>query len=207
MIRKKDDSGFTLIELMISTAVFSVVLLIATISIILISKNYTRGQVTIQTQNTVQSILNNISNAIKYNNLSTLNFSNLSTATNRYFCIGNNVYYFNNLNQLLGSNSSAVGLVEYTSPSCNRPTSVPSGASQLLSNNERLGQLSITDIGTTSHLYQIDIEVAYGNDSVLTTLNPAGPPPYKYRCNDSYLSTSFCSIDSETVTVSPRLMN
>ncbi len=66
--KKKDSKqkGFTVIELMISTIIFSLVLLGASAGIIEIGKKYYRGITYARTQNTVRSVSEELTQAIKY---------------------------------------------------------------------------------------------------------------------------------------------
>lgn len=199
---KISQNGFTLIELMIATTVFSTVLLIATISIIFVSKTYARSQIVIKTQNNAQAALLNISNAIKFNKTNSINITNISSG---YFCVGNNVYTFS-INSLVGTDNPA-GLFESFSSTC-----VPNFSGiQMLSNNERLGGLDVTS--TVGGGFQVTMTIDYGSNQVLKALNPPivnnldGTKGYRYKCVDSTYSVSFCSIDSVSITVVPRLIN
>ncbi len=184
---------------MIATTVFSTVLLIATISIIFVSKTYARSQIIIKTQNSTQSVLLNISNAIKYNKLNSIDISHIAAG---YFCIGNNVYTFS-INSLVGTGSS-IGLVESFSNTC---ASNSSGI-QLLSNNERLGEL---DIVNTADVFHISLTIDYGNNQVLQLIsrnsNSDSTLNYVYRCIDSTYSVSFCYVDPVSTTVVSRLID
>ena len=202
---------------MIATVVFSTVLLIATISIIFVSKTYSTSQINIKLQNTTESILTSLSNAIKYNKPTPINM-NYSTAFRNYsgyFCIGNNVYTYYlpshpsdneplNYTDSLGNTKNEVGLIQSVSTTCGPNLN----GVQLLSNNERLGELDIVPRGNS---YEILISIAYGDDSVLklpnTTLspNPDGTPNYPYYCDVNSFSLSFCSVDTVSSIASSRL--
>ncbi len=210
--KKVNSKGFTLIELMISTVVFSSILLIATIAIIYVSKTYVEGQVVIKNQDNSQAILMNLANAIKFDDNSNNNIvlPQLNSSTNNYyFCIGSYEYIYS-LNQLFTSNNQVAGLLQLTnslSPNCVYPTSINIGSSrQLLSQNERVGQLAISQ---NNNIYDISLTIGYGNNSVLQTLNTASDPapPYKYRCVISAFSVSLCAVSSLSTTVTSRIGN
>ncbi len=212
----KNQSGFTIIELMIATVVFSTVLLIATISIVFVSKTYSTSQINIKLQNTTESILTGISNAIKYNKPTPIVMNyNPNPTYSGYFCIGDNVYTFYlapnsvdnqplNYKDAAGNTKNTVGLILSISTNCGPNVN----GVQLLSNNERLGELDIVPHGNG---YQINLSVAYGDDSVLklpvTTLTPNsdGTPNYPYYCDVNSFSLSFCSVDSISTLASSRL--
>ncbi len=212
-----NQEGFTIIELMIATVVFSTVLLIATISIIFVSKTYSTSQINIKLQNTTESILTSLSNAIKYNKPTpiSMNYSAAFGNYSGYFCIGDNVYTYylpsrSGDNQPLNYADSAgniknkIGLIQSVSTNCGPNIN----GVQLLSNNERLGELDIVPRGNS---YEILISVAYGDDSVLKLPTTAFPPNsdstpnYPYYCDVNSFSLSFCSVDSVSTVASSRL--
>lgn len=225
------DSGFTIIELMIATAVFTVILIIATTTLIGISERYVKGTVQDQAQQSARAVLSDISEDIQLNQPN-INITDLSTTTPStdefYFCIGNDVFVYQ-LDQPVTSSNWA--LVRYPAITC--PSAPPSSplnnpqAVELLTTNERLGELSIlpvTSSGTSSPIgYTIQIEIGYansgsvGNSVLKDTTNPQwNPPPstpptngygyytYPYQCQ-SGPDSSFCAVSSLTTTVSSRI--
>lgn len=63
----RQNTGFTIVELMIATLVFSVILLIATYGIINIGRLYRKSLTSNQTQQTARSIIDTVSQNIKFN--------------------------------------------------------------------------------------------------------------------------------------------
>lgn len=61
-----DKSGFTIIELLIASTVFAVILVIITIGIINITQSYTKGLTETKTQNVARNILNDMAQAIQF---------------------------------------------------------------------------------------------------------------------------------------------
>jgi prepilin-type N-terminal cleavage/methylation domain-containing protein len=178
--RQKDQAGFTIIELIISTAVFSVILLICTVAVLSITQTYIKGNIQAETQNTARSIIQMVAQDIQFNKAETYKF----TTGGNYFCIGNHVYSYA-LNQELMSGSNHVFVMSNQSvcPSSQPTLTAPvSGSSQeLLSQNMRLGQLSISQVGgPTSSTYSIVLSIGYGSNLNIAT-TPT-PPPYSYSC-------------------------
>jgi len=259
----KKNQGFTIIELMIATAVFSVIILITTASIIYVSKTYIKGQIESQTQLTAQTILADISNEIKYNKGSSVVLPsytppNYPAKVNGpfYFCIGNLVYVYRLDTDLSpsysGSNPmyASHDLVVYndgSSSDCpavslapqfgisgitSGPTTYSYGdqTRELLAANQRLGQLSVKRLSSTSNsdVFQISIEIAYGEDDVLTDNSLAGTPPmydsdshprelppgysspspneaYGYKCVQVSVGGNFCAVSSLTTVVTSSI--
>lgn len=214
MVSLKND-GFTIIELMIATAAFTVILMITTGALIGISDTYVKGSVEEQTQQTNRTIISDITTDIQYNNYDDINLSGFTDGSDNlqnpgYFCIGNDVYIFN-LDNYINA------LERYTgSGSCpsSLPTAPSNGTTKLLNNNERLSQLNITPetvTGLSGGGYKVEAQVIYGSDSILNcqatgggNCSLASPWDRTYSCpggNDS----SSCAISTLSVFVIPRV--
>ena len=213
------EDGFTIIELLIATAVFTVILIITAAALIGISQTYVKGSVEGNTQQTARKILSSISQDIQFNNNSSiiLNPSSSSNKTDEfYFCIGSDVYVYN-LNKRLTSNPQSWVLIRYTNPICPKsPPSIPQSSSEsnyeeLMASGQRLGQLSISETSINNNpAYTISIEIGYGASNVLigTDTSPVNQinenTKYNYRCQTG-LDSSFCAVSSLTTTVAPRI--
>jgi hypothetical protein len=183
---------------MIATAVFSIILLITTTSIIGISNTYIKGTVQDQTQNNARTILSDISSGIQFNLASTIVPTSSASSSNvYYFCLGNDVYVYNLdlkltsvSNQAFPSQNSSWGLIRFTNPetSCpqssdilfkNIPANLPISYSELLGNNERLGGLAITEVALSSKpVYTINLVIGYGDNDLLNDQYNYDTPPY-----------------------------
>ncbi len=217
MFRKKNknNKGFTIIELMIATAVFAVIMIITTTAILGISKTYIQGLVESQNQNTTRRIVSQISQDIQYNSPASINLTGLlfldHNRPNGWFCIGQDVYVVQIDHEITNSNDYA--LIRYSSSSC--PTSQPKisanltpnttynkgSVEELLTIDQQLSQFDITS--SRNGYFTISATVAYGNDFMH---NPK-PSPHGliYQCNTSSFSLNFCSITSLTNSVEPSI--
>src|SRR5690348_3775172 len=90
------NSGFTIIELLIATAVFSVVLVIVTTGIIQFSRVYYKSVNEANTQAAARNIMDTVSQAIQFGGGKVQGTTTGAiTAGNSYdFCIGNNEYSY-----------------------------------------------------------------------------------------------------------------
>ncbi len=213
----KSSEGFTIIELMIATTIFAVIMIITTTAILGISKTYIQGLVESQNQNTTRRIISEISQDIQYNNQATINIGGIqhlnSTSPRGWFCIGQDVYVVNLDHEI--QNSSDFALIRYSSSSC--PSSQPAiisglppngsynkgSVEELLTSNQQLSRFSI--LYSTNGYYSVSTTVAYGNDFM------PGPAVAKngliYECNTSSYGLNFCSISSLTNSVEPIINN
>ena len=145
MKNNMSQKGFTIIELMIATVIFSIVLLVLTENIISISNDYYQGVVQTQTINATKNIVDTIAQQIKLStstdlinitqppNNGGLWINNPSIPTNipkfeGILCVGNNEYVFQNQGYVVNGSfytprssphSQATGaLVLYYNSSC-----------------------------------------------------------------------------------------
>src|ERR1700677_3100882 len=91
-ISSQNESGFTIIELLIATLVFSTILLIATYGVIQIGRTYTKGYIGSLTQNTTRSIVDQISQAIQLSGPNTVQTG--SSGNYMSVCIGSIRYTY-----------------------------------------------------------------------------------------------------------------
>ena len=190
-----NQPGFTIVELMMATAVFSVILLVGLTGFVQIGRAYYKGLTISQTNDTAQQILNDVSAQIRLS-------SSVSAVTqysgNIYYqCIGNHRYTFNLFNLVDPSNHdniSKFGLLEDELPGnsgCGNPYSMQaplSNPAELLGNQMRLLNFSITPVGS-SGLYSVQVTVASGQDSALT--DPTSPTA---QCKLQLGGTQFCAV-------------
>ncbi len=228
---KTPQDGFTIIELMIATAVFSIMLVLTTTTIIGISQTYIKGSVEGQTQQTSRAVLSDISQAIEFNDSSDITATTHYSGDVYYFCTGSDVYVYQ-LDKYLsptltGSEYSTWALVRFPYSSCTVPLNSQNqpdplgqtGAEELLTTNERLGELYISSPTINDEtVYTINLEVGYGenvllNDTTNTNggynvnASPVAPPvsaQYKYSCQGGP-DSSFCATSTLTTTVIPRI--
>lgn len=100
---KRHQGGFTLIELMIATMIFSVILLGATVAVIQIGRMYYKGVVMSRTQEIARRTIDEVSRAIQFNNaqvfkpapvqIDVTGISN-GSVTLQAVCVGNTRYTY-----------------------------------------------------------------------------------------------------------------
>ncbi len=183
------NKGFTIIELMLATVIFTFVLLILSFGIIQISNAYYRGVTLTTTQNTARNILADISQNIQFGGSQiggTTNYSG-TPGTTQAFCIGSRAYFYQLGFELVSSNPNPAlyqaqdGLVVVdnylTCPSSISTVGVdlgrgtlPTGGQELLQPKMRLSKLTI--VQDSAGLYDIDVQVTYGDNDLLN--NPTG---------------------------------
>jgi len=181
MIKKLDDDGFTIVELLISTAVFTTILLIVTFGIIQISRMFTSGFIQTQTQNVAVSLSDQLTRDIEFSSASSIQTDqlvNISGTNYYYFCTYQFEYFYTP-----GGSLYKIPLATITN--CQTPDTKWLSNSQtqnLLSSNMKVlnnsgfndsSQQSIINNGASSGLYTINLDILYGNTTNLVQNNKA----------------------------------
>lgn len=214
MIRKSSQSGFTIVELLIATTVFSTILLVATSGIIHIGKIYYRGVVTARTQETARSIIDDVSRSIQLGGTAALTNPATNGSGVTVFCVGNVRYTFdidkmysssspNNhvlwVDQLTAYNAGCTHLnLNQANPSSGDPnsdTAANNKARELLAHNMRVAQFEV--IAVTQSLASVRLKIIYGDD---TSLNAA-----RDACLPIKDGGQFCAVSELEAYVKKRL--
>jgi prepilin-type N-terminal cleavage/methylation domain-containing protein len=191
------NSGFTVVELLIATAVFAVVLVVAQTSFIQIGHLFYKGVSITQTQDTADHIFQDINGNFQ----TATAVSNSSGNGYTYYCIGNTRYTYQIDREVSSSSTSTdphsslaakgtYGVLKDVLPgsgsACSTPCddthpppyTCPTGTVKLSSPVELLGekmrveQFNIASSTSTSSLYNVAIVLAYGDQNTLIYSNP-----------------------------------
>lgn len=169
-----DEQGFTIIELLIATLVFSVILVILIFGVLSITNSYYKGYYQTLTQNASRNIITNIAESIEFSsNDSVFEIQpSVMTADVGALCIGNQRYTFILGQQFVSILLQTDGLrLALDSPCPTSPSFIPKvgdpTAANLLPGQMRIASLSLTQVGSTSNLYKVEVRVVYGADDLL----------------------------------------
>lgn len=181
--------GFTLIELMIATSVFSVVLLIAVAGFSQIGRLFYKGVSVTQSQDVASQIGYDLTSSIE-------GASKISTLTTykgmQYICIGKSRYTIDTSRRVDISNSSAIssaqiGMLKDTmssdgscAPPClPTPSSCASGEVawtnpvELLGDSMKLENISVTPVAAVSgDYYTLSLLLSFGADDLVNYTTP-----------------------------------
>lgn len=194
--------GFTIIELLIATLVFSVVTLVITTSVLQFTKQYYRGVVSSTTQSTARGIIDDISRSVQFNSDGIFKLYRGSQV--RGICVGGSKRYNFEPYQQVGGNRH--GLVSDTYNGCGTATSPLnlSGNSNLSTPNARelLGekmQVAKLSVEPSGEMYTINVKIVYGDNDLLK--NPGTP---NVECKTG-AGSQFCAVSELTTTVKRRV--
>jgi len=207
---KSQQRGFTIVELLIATLVFSVVLVLVTMGILQVTRVYYKGVTESNTQNAARNIMDTIAQAIQFNGGIVTETTDTPTAGTSYaFCVGNEQfsymlgYQLSDTLPLLANQTQHALVVASAVAGCSgAPAQNLAGGAinghELLSPHMRLANLEVNNVGT--NLYEIHVTVAYGDDDLLN--NPTDPAA---SCRGITAGTQFCSVSDLTTTVLKRV--
>jgi prepilin-type N-terminal cleavage/methylation domain-containing protein len=199
--------GFTLVELMIATTVFSIVMLISTYSFMQINKYFAKGISMARTQDAVRNIAVDISDQIKLTPV-TVNQSN--PADTGWICIGNKKYIYN-INIPEDGSGNALKSVELTMNDCDS-----SGDTKvLLAKDTRVLVFKVNPVGTNIYTVNITLlkapkdEDPYDDTGLIDHADgtPANPKYEEWRCKSAVSGSEYCALSNITTTVLRRVNN
>lgn len=211
---RRDHKGFTIIELLVSTVVFSMVLLAITAGVISFSRSYYKGVTSSHTQSVARAIMAEVSQGIQFskdNRPAADSDTNNDAQTTHGYCAGNKlISYRKNIevsaNPIVANHQDYHALVVQdtsctTAVALYGASTLPSGARELLGENMRITKLDVTDLpisGSTS-AKQVTVRVVFGHDDVLTTDSNGNTV-----CTNN-VGSQFCAVSELSTTVRQRL--
>jgi prepilin-type N-terminal cleavage/methylation domain-containing protein len=217
MINKKsrnhqDQKGFTIVELMIASAVFSAVLILISMALLSIGRSFQRGVIASRTQDAARSVANEISESVKLDGKGVIVIQENNGGTTKGYCVGKKRYSYVLTNHLTGEWNPAAGttghaLVVDEVVGCTTSLMAQdfSGAAtvsgrELLSQNMRLIDFTIQNIGG---VYDISVTVAHtgGEDEIESIPDSDG----YYFCDADSATSQFCAVSNLRTSVVPRL--
>lgn len=205
MTKNHQNHGFTIVELMIATVVFAIILLMTLGGFVQIGRTFYKGVTISRTENTVRTIADSLSSDIRSASAGSSDTLTVDAGGNQvsYFCIGQHLYYFRS-GVIFDNDPSSTNIPKSTfgfkqdnvSSACtpdavrsliNTPTS---NAKELLGEKMRLSKLSVkcSDIAT-NRLCNLSIHIAYGDNDLLEP--PANGP--SALCKGATAGTQFCA--------------
>lgn len=221
----RQQSGFTIIELMIATSILSTILVMVTVMMVGIGSLFYKGVNQSRVQDTVRSTTEEVGRNLQLTNLSPITGSQAfpgGIQVNAY-CIGETGYSYvigrkigTSVQHVLWRNTQATPGTCLPADLTNaNPDHINGGTNgtELITPNSRLKNFSMN----TTSPYTVTIGIAYGDDDLFCSPSVAGsctassamtnPADYQHgdlRCKGK-AGDQFCSVSSLTTTVVQRL--
>lgn len=215
----RPESGFTIIELMIASLIFSTVLVLITVGVLYFTSMYYKGVNLTSTQTTTRKIVDNIAQAIQFSG-GTITAPGIDTATGAsVICIGSKRYTYKTDRQVVENVTDIAHEVHHglvvDIPSggiCTNTTGVSGFANagalsdidefELVGTDQRLNNFSITRVGTTNS-WVISVAVSFGKYDLFTSSLDTDPQAYDFcKASDG---SQYCAAAKLTTTVEKRV--
>lgn len=210
-ILNKKQEGFTLVELLVATTVFSLILLVATTGIVQLGRLYYRGITDSKTQEVTRAVFEDVSRSVQFAKGQRRDVpSALLPAGVTQFCIGDTRYSYS-INEKVTSSSSTGLRITRISPTDNCPG--PVAGQQMLDQNMRLLDLRVAQVGSGNG-YDVLVKIAYGDNDLLShypdnatdATAPTGPIPTA-QCKTGVSGSSFCAVAQLNTIIKKRLID
>jgi prepilin-type N-terminal cleavage/methylation domain-containing protein len=198
-MRRLSSRGFTIIELLIATVVFSVVLLILTGAIIQFTRIYYKGVIVSRAQETARNVVSDISGAVQFSGKSSVTPVTLpSPPSAGWFCVGAKRYTFRYGIQVTSTQHALVAdNCSGALPSMTTAYPAGSTATELLGDGMQLVNIGVSQVGS-SNLYTVTLHIAYGANGDLVL-------PAKQECQAIIRGGQFCAVAKLNTTVAKRI--
>lgn len=183
--KDSNQSGFTIVELMIATVVFSLVLLVCSYAIIHVGRMYYKGMVMSRTQDVSKKIVDDVVETIKFHGTGTF------ISDEGCYIIGSIRYKYSNDRVESDSN---FGLLKDSMSSCDQP---PAGKEEFVGKNMRLANFQIY-FDSNSQVWAVDVTVSYGEDDDFED-------PSHMTCKGGGPSSQFCAVSTYSTQVLGRM--
>lgn len=224
MIRKNNQKGFTLIELMIASSLFAVILLVVSIGLLQIGRVYFKGITSAYTHEVTRNVIEDISEAIQLSGEDVTNPIANNGAV-QGFCVGPRRYSYQR-GQLKDTgpgvrHALVVDVLDEcngTGPGVTSPTqaqningTLTTNSRELVGENMRIANLVLTNLG--GGFYQITVRIVYGDNDLLCSpalndCNTNGVTDVNrtdLQCKPSERGGQFCSAAELTTTIQRRI--
>lgn len=226
MIKRTNNAGFTIVELMIATVVFSVLLVVIAGAMIQIGRLYYKGVTAARTQEVARSVMTDITQALQFNN-GTFNDGVTVTPSDDDasggFCVGDRLYSYR-YGQLVASGKHALvsrsvagGCSDASLATSNlRDNNLDSVDRELLGADMRLAKIDVNQL-SDGKSYEVTVRVVYGADDLMCDpdLNNCDPnvelnaqqisAARNLSCKSVRSGSQFCAVSELSTIVERRL--
>lgn len=200
---QKEAGGFTITELLLATAIFSAVIVVALAAFLGIGRLFYKGVNMTQNQQIARNIMDLVSSDIQSSSTPVVNGT---SGDRKYICVGNARYIYkiyNPVNLSDHNDTDKFGLLRDTLPGssgCADPYGgpnkfPPNNSTELLGNGMRLNSFGVSPDGCQS-ICTATIDLATGDD------DPSTP---EATCDSSTVSSQYCAKTQLTITASGGL--
>lgn len=224
------QAGFTIVELMIATLAFALVLVIITTGVLHFTASYYKGVSSSATQTDAEGVIDTISQAVQYSTVP----ASETDGSEGFFCAGSKLFVYDlgypYKGNPAGANGAGLYEMDRTPGSCT--DRAPAGGTELLNTNVRITNIAVQNIKSgdmqNGGVWQITLSLAYGDadllcDTTVTGSNPGSctkdapsfsltqqvqnSTPGDIVCKSGYDGSQFCSTATLSTVAQQRIVN
>lgn len=216
-VRHGKDGGFTILELLIASTVFSVILLVVAVGALTFTAQYYKGVTSSKVQSAAREAMNELAQAIEFGQSVNTSVFDPTTGIGGV-CVDGTVYGYA-LGQQVTDNAPKLGspwyqgfhgLVAISGGTCTTTAiagvlntqNLPAGARELIGRHMRLSAFSVQQNGD---LFAIRVRVIYGDSDLLSPAVSSSTDWSVENCNGSS-GTQFCAVSDLQTTVERRVL-
>jgi prepilin-type N-terminal cleavage/methylation domain-containing protein len=212
---KKNQAGFTLVELMIATSIFAIILLAATATLIQVGRMYYKGVITSRTQNAARTITDDIARTLQFSSGEVYRIGPSSGTPPAYaVCFADkrlsfalNIQSPEQVAHALWQDTISTGPATCSTNPVNLTSTNPGGVNgkDLLDPHMRLTKLDVVRSAgdPTLEVYNVTVGVAYG-ETDLFNLDGTGNP---VSCKGTVVGGQWCAMSEINTQVYRRAKN
>lgn len=206
-MNKSDSSqrGFTIVELMIATTIFTFILLIAVAGFVRMGQLYSKGINQAKVQDNIRNVSDEITRSVQFADGRKITTANNSSDVQQ-FCIGD-VRYTAYMNEPFDIESGINPATNQTGmwseriaegSSCCPDQACVDVSDQMLGNNVRVLNLEVVNLDTgVDDVWKVNVRLAYGDDDLLTNYDDSGnlipANTTTATCKNGSSSSTFCA--------------
>ncbi|MDB5163795.1 MAG: hypothetical protein JWS12_413 [Candidatus Saccharibacteria bacterium] len=204
--KPQNQKGFTIVELMIATTVFSVILLVSSVTLIQISRFFQKGTTVNSTQEATRNIVEELSESVQFGK-NIPNDPPANSGTKYGICIDNIRFNYALNNRVDTTTTPAHHALWRDNGSCTPPSSLPNlnaalpaGGRELVPPGMQIVALSVSKDATNDRLWTITLRLVSGSPDMFKVFgNPSS------GCISTLLGGQFCADVTLSTTVYRRL--
>jgi len=213
-MNKQQQSGFTIVELLIAASVFSSVLLIITFGLINIAKTYYKGVTTTRTQEVAREVMNDLSQSIQLSG--GIVYGPTQHGNNWVICAGGKkyTYTYRQVKEPIDDLATQAhhGMVVQSVPLCTAalgpdPSFSASGAipdsRELIGRNMRVANINLERLPGGGNVYRLDVRILYGDQDLLEDSDDADT--LVDRCRSNVQGSEFCAVSELSTIIDKRV--
>ncbi len=209
-MKKHLSSGFTILEVLIATMVFTVVLMICVQVVTRIGQLYFKGVTTSQVQDLTRNLLDEFSQQIQFGSAIPIpdTISGGDPSTPLIFCVGDNSYRAIMNRKLGDSGVDTVLKRKAYSGACTFSSTWFDDATELGIRNMRILKLSIIRSTTDPYIWSLNIRLALGDTDILEYSSASTDLPAVYgsaNCKSGISGSQFCATSELNSTLLRRV--